>query len=127
MQKLALLLILYHEDLIMASFCRIIFYSEPYASMSINIIFYNEKFKIRQLEIIFEIINGLCFLFTAMTSTDFCLLCNCLKKYSRAAITQRAIDDSPIELYEKEEEKEEEEEEDDDEKKLKMNKKNIQE
>ena len=120
MQKLALLLILYHEDLIMASFCRIIFYSEPYASMSINIIFYNEKFKIRLLEIIFEIINGLCFLFTAMTSTDCCLLCNCLKKYSRAAIIQRAIDETPIELdaieEEKEEEKEEEEEDDDEEK-----------
>ena len=112
MQKLALLLILYHEDPIMASFCRIIFYSEPYASMSINIIFYNEKFKIRLLEIIFEIINGLCFLFTSMTSNDFCLLCNCLKKYSRAAIAQRAIDDSPKELYKVEEEEDDDDDDD---------------
>ena len=75
--------------------------------MAIKLIFYNEKFKIGLLELIFEGITGLFFLFTVMTSTDFCLLCKCLKKYTRSAISQRAIDDSPDELYSVGEEEEE--------------------
>ena len=90
LQKFGLLLILFIENPILASFSRLVFYLEPYISMIIMKIFYNENTQKVLLEIIFEIISGLRFLFTLSTSIELIFLpCICLNKVIRFFLYKR--------------------------------------
>ena len=93
-QKLCLLSILYNENPILASFSSLIYYFEPFMSMIIMKVLYNKNIEKGQLEIIFEMISGIFFLFTFITSIEIIILpCDCLKKDTRSFISQRAVPD----------------------------------
>ena len=114
-QKYVFLMILFEEDAILASFSRLVYFLEPYISMTINIVFYDEIFKRPLFEMILEIISALFIVFALITSVELIIMpCNCLSKDLKIIISQRSgqdkIDASRMsELDELEEEEEEEE------------------
>lgn len=91
-QKFALLTLLFTGNPILASFSYLTYYLHPYISMVIMIVLYDENFQIGP-EIIFEVISGLCFLFTLFTSIELINLpCSCLKNGTRSTSSENDDD-----------------------------------
>lgn len=55
-------------------------------------VLYNKNIEKGQLEVVFEMISGIFFLFTFITSIEIIILpCDCLKKDTRSFISQREV------------------------------------
>ena len=93
-QKMAFSLILFEDNPIVASFCRLIYYSEPYISMIILKFFYDENIQSRPSEILYEMISGLFILFALVTSIELIILpCHFLNKDVKYVVAGKGITD----------------------------------